>query len=51
MKDYTAGRIFCRCSARMHLRGKPVQMYEYTQRRQKCPNCGRLRKVKVAVNS
>ena len=26
MKDYSAGRIFCKCSTRMHCNGKPVQI-------------------------
>lgn len=47
MKDFSIGHIFHKCSTRMHCRGKIVKMYEHTAMRQKCPNCGKLRKVKV----
>lgn len=47
MKDYVAGRIFCKCSARMHCRGRHVQIYERTPKRKECPNCGQLCKVMV----
>ena len=47
MKGYTVGRIFCKCSVRMHIRGKAVKIYENTPSKQKCPNCGKLRKVMV----
>jgi hypothetical protein len=49
MKDYTPGRIFCRCSARMHTKGQAVQIYEYTPKKKKCPNCGKMRKLMVEV--
>ena len=51
MKDYTAGWIFCKCSTRMHVKGKHIRVYEYTNRRQKCPNCGRQRKVMIVAGA
>ncbi len=49
MKGYTPGRIFCKCSARMHCKGKAIQVYEHTPDRKSCPNCGRKRKIMVEV--
>jgi len=51
MKDFTLGGIYCKCSARMHCKGKPVRIYEYTRDKQKCPNCGRKRQVLVAKDA
>jgi len=48
MKDYDLGFITCRCSKRMRRRGKAVRIYEFTPKRKKCPNCGRMCKIKVA---
>lgn len=45
MKHFTHGRIFCKCSARMHCRGKEIRIYKDTPRIQPCPNCGSNRKV------
>lgn len=47
MKDYTVGRIFCGCSIRMHCRGKLIKIYENTYKKQRCPNCGKKRKIMV----
>ena len=41
MKHFTAGRIFCKCSARMNCTGKAVRIYESTTEHKSCPNCGR----------
>ena len=51
MKAYAAGRIFCKCSVRMHCRGKTVQIYEDTPKRKKCPNCGRMRRIMVIAGA
>jgi len=48
MKDYTDVVIFCRCSVRMHTRGKHFQQYEHSPKRRKCPNCGKMRKLMIA---
>ncbi len=47
MKHYTAGYIFCKCSTRMHCKGKLIKIHEYTPKRKKCPNCGKLCKLYV----
>lgn len=47
MKNFTPGHIICKCSARMHCRGKSIRIYEHTPDRAKCPNCGKLRPVMV----
>jgi hypothetical protein len=44
MKDYTLGIIRCRCSNLMRI-GKQVKIYQYTRKRKKCPNCGKMLKV------
>ncbi len=47
MKHYTAGRIFCKCSARMNCMGKAVKIYEKTGDKKPCPNCGRDCRVMI----
>jgi len=46
MKDYRAGLIRCRCSNSMRI-GKRIRITQYTHKRKKCPNCGKMRKVLV----
>ncbi len=41
MKNFTIGRIFCKCSVRMRCKGLIVQVYENTLKKKKCPNCRR----------
>lgn len=45
MKDFDLAYIFCRCSIRMHCRGKAIRVYENTPMKHKCPNCGKKRKL------
>ncbi len=47
MKSFTIGHIFCNCSKRMHVQGLAVRIYENTPNRKQCPNCGKLRKIKI----
>lgn len=49
MKNYTAGRIFCTCSIKMHCKGGSVRIYKNTPRVKACPNCERVCKVVVKV--
>ena len=49
MKDYEDVVIFCRCSARMHTRGKHFRQYENSPHERKCPNCGKIRRTMVRV--
>lgn len=47
MKDYTTGIIYCKCSIRMAIFGKHIQIYENTAEEKKCPNCGKLCSIMV----
>lgn len=38
MKDYSIYRLICKCSARMHSRGKLIKMYGKSKVAH-CPNC------------
>ena len=49
MKNLTAGRIFCRCSVRMHCKGHLVPVGTDTSEKHKCPNCGKLCTVTVSL--
>lgn len=41
MKHFTIGKIFCKCSVRMNLRGLIIHVYEKTGLTKDCPNCGK----------
>ena len=49
MKDFSDTVIFCKCSGRMHCKGKHFKHYEFSPLRRKCPNCGKKRRVMEAV--
>lgn len=48
MKDYTDVAIICRCSARMHCKGKHFQQYKDSPIDRTCPNCGKVHLVRAA---
>ena len=48
MKGYGSGIIRCACSVTM-AKGKNVSVYGSTPQRKRCPNCGRMLRVRLVT--